>query len=106
MSKVTYVETNGTAHEIDVAVGTSVMQAAVNHMIPGIEGDCGGLCACGTCHVHVPEEWADRCGKMDELEEDMLQFAFEVDTMSRLSCQIEMTDELNGLVVHMPERQY
>ena len=106
MPKVTYVEANGTAHEIDVPVGVSIMQAAVNHMIPGIEGDCGGLCACGTCHVHVPAQWADRCGVSDQLEKDMLQFAFEVDATSRLSCQVPMTEVLAGLVVYMPERQY
>ena len=104
--KVTYVEANGTAYEIDVPAGVSIMQAAVNHMIPGIEGDCGGLCACGTCHVHVPAEWADHCGVSDQLEQDMLQFAFEVDATSRLSCQVAMTEVLAGLVVYMPERQY
>jgi 2Fe-2S ferredoxin len=106
MPDVTYVESDGTEHRIDVAVGTSVMQGAINHMIPGIEGDCGGLCACGTCHVYVPELWSAKCGAPDELEEGILEFAFAVDARSRLSCQIEMAEVLDGLVVHLPERQY
>ena len=87
-------------------VGISIMQAAVNHTIPGIEGDGGRLRVSGTCHVYVPEEWADRCGVSNQLQEDMLQFAFEVDATSRLSCQVAMTGVLAGLVVYMPERQY
>ncbi len=106
MPEVTYVESDGTEHRIEVPVGTTVMQGAVNYMIPGIEGDCGGLCACGTCHVYVPEQWAENCGDADELEQGMLEFAFSVDGRSRLSCQIEVVEALDGLVVHLPERQY
>jgi len=104
--KITYIEHNGTAHDVEVPVGVSVMQGAVNHLIPGIEGDCGGLCACGTCHVYVPEQSTEFCGSPDELEQGMLEFAFEVEESSRLSCQIDVTDEMEGLVVHMPARQY
>ena len=106
MPEVTYVESDGTQHRVDVPVGTSIMQGAVNHMVPGIEGDCGGLCACGTCHVYVPEAWSSRCGSPDELEQGILEFAYAVDERSRLSCQIEMRKELAGLVVELPARQY
>jgi 2Fe-2S ferredoxin len=100
------VEHNGTEHEVEVPVGTSIMQGAVNHMVPGIEGDCGGLCACGTCHVHIEDEWQTVCGSADELETGMLEFAYEVDDTSRLSCQIEVSDAMDGMRVRMPSRQY
>ncbi len=106
MAKITYVEHNGTEHTIDVAEGTSLMQAAVNHAIPGIEGDCGGLCACGTCHVYVPAEFAWLTGVADELESGMLAFAFDTQPCSRLSCQIKATEAMDGVRVLMPVRQY
>ena len=106
MPEVIYVEHDGTSHHVDVALGENLMQAAVNSMIPGIEGDCGGLCACGTCHVYVPENWAAHCGTPDELEENILEFAYGVDDRSRLSCQIEMSEALDGLELHLPPRQY
>jgi 2Fe-2S ferredoxin len=106
MPKITYVEANGTEHVVDVAVGTSVMQGAVNNLIPGIEGDCGGLCACATCHVYVPPQWQARCGEPEELEVNILDFAFDVRDSSRLACQITVDADLDGLVVHLPERQY
>ncbi len=82
------------------------MQGAVNHLVPGIEGDCGGLCACGTCHVYIPGEWVSKCGEPDELEQGMLEFAFDVDDSSRLSCQIKVSDDMEGLRIRMPPRQY
>ena len=106
MPTIVYVEHNGTEHEVEVPVGTSIMQGAVNHMIPGIDGDCGGLCACGTCHVYIRDQWTDQCGDADELEQGMLEFAFDVDESSRLSCQIEVSEALQGLRVGMPPRQY
>ncbi len=106
MPRIRYVEANGTVHDVEVESGSTLMRGAVDRLIPGIEGDCGGLCACATCHVYVPEEWFERCGSIDELESGMLEFAFDVRTNSRLACQIEITDGLDGLVVHMPERQY
>ena len=106
MPRIVYVEHNGTEHEIDVAPGQSLMQAAVDHAIPGIEGDCGGLCACGTCHVYVPEEFAGLTGEPEELEQGMLEFAFDVNATSRLSCQIEATAEMENLRILMPKRQY
>ena len=106
MPKVAYVEDDGTTHEIDVPVGTTLMQGAVSHLIPGIEGDCGGLCACGTCHVYISDEFAPLCNSADELESGMLEFAFDVRDSSRLSCQIEVSEEMEGIVVQMPLRQY
>jgi 2Fe-2S ferredoxin len=100
------VEDNGTEHEVDVLNGTSIMQGAVNHLVPGIEGDCGGLCACGTCHVYIDDEWRSVCGAPDELETGMLEFAYDVDNSSRLSCQIEVSEEMEGMRVRMPPRQY
>ena len=106
MQTIIFVEHNGTEHSIDVPIGQSIMQAAVNHMVPGIEGDCGGLCACATCHVYIPEEHQGDCGEVEELEQNILDFAFDVDDRSRLSCQIEMSDALDGMRVLMPKRQY
>lgn len=106
MPEVVFVEPDGTEHRVDVPVGMSLMQGAVDHLVPGIEGDCGGLCACGTCHVYVPAEWARVCGEADELENGILEFAFGVDERSRLSCQITMRGELGGLRVDLPKRQY
>ena len=82
------------------------MTGAVSHMVPGIEGDCGGLCACATCHVYIPETWEAVCGAPGELERNILDFAFDAKDSSRLSCQIKVTDKLEGLRVMMPERQY
>ncbi len=106
MPRIIYVEHNGTEHEIDVPVGTNLMQGAVNQLVPGIEGDCGGLCACGTCHVHLDAPYFELAGAADELEQGMLEFAFEVDASSRLSCQIEVTEAMEGMRVRMPSRQY
>jgi len=103
---LTYVEANGTEHVVVVPVGTSLMQGAVDHALPGIEGDCGGMCACGTCHVYVPEGLQSLTGAPDELELGMLEFAFDVDGRSRLSCQIVVTEAMDGLRVLMPARQY
>jgi len=106
MATVTYIEHNGTEHVIDVKTGMSVMEGAVFNMVPGIDGDCGGLCACATCHVYIDPEWQSKCGEQQELEIDILDFAFDVSDNSRLGCQIEIDDSLDGLIVHMPERQY
>ncbi len=106
MPTVTYIEHNGTEHVVELKSGTSVMEGAVFNMIPGIEGDCGGLCACATCHVYVDPEWLQICGEQEELEISILDFAFDVEENSRLGCQIKIDDRLDGLIVHMPERQY
>lgn len=106
MPKITYVETNGTEHVIDVKTGQSVMEGAVKNNIPGIDADCGGACACATCHVYVDAEWADKTGKASVMEESMLDFANDLQPTSRLSCQIIVSDALDGLIVRMPENQH
>ncbi|MCZ6867909.1 MAG: 2Fe-2S iron-sulfur cluster-binding protein [Gammaproteobacteria bacterium] len=106
MVTITYVEFDGTRHTVDVRNGLSLMEGAVFNNVPGIEGDCGGLCACATCHVFLPEDWAEWVPAKEDMEERMLDFAFDVQEGSRLACQIEVTDEIDGLEVMMPERQY
>ncbi len=105
MPKITYIENNGTAHVVDAETGVSVMEAAVKNMVPGIDADCGGACACATCHVYVDEAWAEKTGKPESMEESMLDFAYEPKSNSRLSCQITVSPELDGLVVRLPEFQ-
>ncbi|MGB0958824.1 MAG: 2Fe-2S iron-sulfur cluster-binding protein [Halocynthiibacter sp.] len=106
MAKITYVEHSGKEHVVDVANGLTVMEGARDNNIPGIEGDCGGACACSTCHVYVATDWADKIPAKDAMEEDMLDFAYEPNpATSRLTCQIKVTDNLDGLVVQMPEKQ-
>ena len=106
MAKITYVEHNGTEHAIDVKNGLSVMEGAVKNNIPGIDADCGGACACATCHVYVDPDWLAKTGERSAREESMLDFAEGVEENSRLSCQIKVSDELDGLVVRMPESQH
>ncbi|NQV65489.1 MAG: 2Fe-2S iron-sulfur cluster binding domain-containing protein [SAR86 cluster bacterium] len=106
MPRIRFTESNGTVHDVDVNEGLTVMEAAVTRMTPGIEGDCGGLCACATCHVYIPDAWLAKCGEAEELETSILDFAYDVQSNSRLSCQIKITQELDGLEVQMPERQY
>ena len=106
MAKITYVEHNGTEHAIDVKNGLSVMEGAVKNNIPGIDADCGGACACATCHVYVDQEWLAKTGSRSAMEESMLDFAEGVEENSRLSCQIKVSDELDGLRVTMPESQH
>jgi 2Fe-2S ferredoxin len=106
MPKVTYLQHDGTRHDIEVPVGTSVMRGAVDNGIAGIDGDCGGVCACGTCHVYVPQDWFERLPTAQSREQDMLGFAAEVQANSRLACQIEMTAALDGLVVQLPQSQH
>ena len=106
MAKITYVEHNGTEHVVEVATGLTVMEGARDNNIPGIEADCGGACACSTCHVYIDSAWLDRVPPKDDLEDDMLDFAYDTDPVtSRLTCQITVNDQLEGLVVKMPERQ-
>jgi 2Fe-2S ferredoxin len=106
MAKITYIEHNGAEHVLDVKAGLSVMEGAVKSNIPGIDADCGGACACATCHVYVDPAWADKTGAPTAMEESMLDFAENVEPNSRLSCQIKVTDELDGLIVRMPESQH
>jgi len=106
MAKITYIEHDGTEHVIDVKPGQSVMEGAVKHNVPGIDADCGGACACATCHVYVDAAWTAKTGTKSAMEESMLDFAEGVEPNSRLSCQIKVSDELDGLVVRMPESQH
>ena len=106
MAKITYIEHDGTEHAIDVKTGLTVMEGAVKNNIPGIDADCGGACACATCHVYVDEAWTAKTGTKSAMEESMLDFAEGVEPNSRLSCQIKVTDDLDGLVVRMPESQH
>lgn len=106
MPTVTFIAHDGTRSTVTVAAGTTLMRAAVDHNVAGIDGDCGGMCACATCHVFVDEAWAARTGARNANEEDMLNFAAELRDSSRLACQITLTDELDGLVVTMPEGQH
>ena len=105
MPKITYIEHNGKAHEIEVPNELSIMEGALQNNIPGIDADCGGACACATCHVYVEEKWFDKLQKKEDAEQDMLDMAFEPNKFSRLSCQLTVTDELDGMVVKMPSKQ-
>jgi 2Fe-2S ferredoxin len=106
LPKIKYIEHDGREHEVEVRVGLSVMEGAVRNNVPGIDADCGGACACATCHVYVDEDWAAETGRPSAMEESMLDFAEEVQPNSRLSCQIRVTDDLDGLVVRLPENQH
>jgi len=105
MAKIKYIEHNGKSHTIDVASGLSVMEGAIQNAIPGIDADCGGSMACATCHVYVKKEWFDKLPKKEDGEEDMIDMAYEPNKFSRLSCQLIVSDELEGLVVNLPTKQ-
>jgi len=106
MSKVTYIESGGREHVVEVQPGLSVMEGAVQNGVPGIPATCGGSCACATCHIYVDEEWRSRVGPRNELEESMLEMADDVQPNSRLGCQIKLTEALDGLVVRIPNGAY
>ena len=105
MPKITYITSDDKIHNIDVENGLTVMEGAVQNDIPGIDADCGGGMACATCHVYVTEDWFDKLPKKEDGEEDMIDMAFEPKKNSRLSCQLMVTDQLEGLVVNLPEKQ-
>ncbi|MBJ3776310.1 2Fe-2S iron-sulfur cluster-binding protein [Acuticoccus mangrovi] len=105
MVNITFITHDGETHQVSADSGGSVMEAAVRAMVPGIDAECGGACACATCHVYIDEAWREKVGDPSPMEEDMLDFAFEVQEGSRLSCQVKLSDELDGLVVRIPERQ-
>jgi 2Fe-2S ferredoxin len=106
MARITYIEFDGTPHEVEVPNGLTVMEGARDNNIPGIEADCGGACACSTCHVYVDSAWVDRLPPREAMEEDMLDFAYQPDpVLSQLTCQLKVSDKLDGLVVRMPEKQ-
>ena len=105
MPKITYIEHSGKSHVVEVPNELSVMEGAVQNSIPGIDADCGGSCACATCHVYVEEKWFDKLPKKEDAEQDMLDMAFEPNKFSRLTCQITVSDDLDGMVVKMPSKQ-
>ena len=105
MAKITYIEHNGKSHVVEVPKELTVMEGAVQNNIPGIDADCGGSCACATCHVYVDDKWFDKLPKKEDAEQDMLDMAFEPNKFSRLTCQITVIDDLDGLVVKMPSKQ-
>lgn len=105
MPKITLIEYSGTSHSIEAEVGKSLMQNALDNGVPGIDADCGGACACGTCHVFVDEDWMSASGEPDAMEEAMLGMRPDRTEQSRLSCQIEVTEDLDGMVVRLPEFQ-
>src|ERR1051326_7630918 len=105
MAKITYIESSGTEHVVDAETGATVMETAIKNAVPGIEAECGGPCASATCHVYIEGACGEKVGGPSPMEEDMLDFGYDVRPNSRLSCQIKVTDELDGLVVTTPERQ-
>jgi len=106
MTKITFIEFDKTEHIVDAENDTTIMEAAIQNSVPGIDADCGGACACATCHVYIDSAWVDKTGKAEQMEQDMLDFAFDVTEESRLSCQIKISDDLEGLLVNLPEKQF
>jgi ferredoxin, 2Fe-2S len=105
MAKITFIDSAGTARTVEGEVGSTVMETAIKNGVPEIEAECGGACACSTCHLYIGEGWMEKVGEPSPMEADMLDFAFEVKPNSRLSCQIKVSEELDGLVVTTPSRQ-
>lgn len=106
MVKINFIDHKGTTQTVDVEAGSTVMEAAIRNTVPGILAECGGACACATCHVYVDQAWLDKTGDKSAMEESMLDFAENVEPNSRLSCQIKVSDALDGLVVRLPESQH
>jgi len=106
MAKITFTQPDGSNQVVDADAGMTVMEAAKKNLVPGIEAECGGACACATCHVYVDDAWREKVGPPSEMEEDMLDFAFDVRPGSRLSCQIKVTPALDGLIVRTPKSQH
>ena len=106
MAKITFIQPDGKSHTVTADKGSTVMEAAKKNLIAGIEAECGGACACATCHVYIDAAWTAKIGKAESMEEDMLDFAFDVREESRLACQIKVTAELDGLVVKVPDKQF
>ena len=106
MVKLTFIQPDGASQIVEAEAGLTVMEAAKQNDVPGIDAECGGACACATCHVYVDPAWVEKVGKPEAMEEDMLDFAFDVRKESRLSCQIKVTEELDGLTLRVPEKQF
>ena len=106
MPKIKFIGFDGSEYDVEATVGQSVMEAAVQHLVPGIDADCGGACACATCHVYVEPDWVDKVGARQPREAEMLEMAADTQENSRLACQIKVSAALDGLVVRMPEGQH
>ena len=106
MVKITFIEFDKTEHTIDADEGMSLMEVALQNGVPGIDADCGGACACATCHVYIDKSWVEKTGEAEQMEQDMLDFAFDVTEQSRLSCQVKVTDDLDGIIINLPEKQF
>ena len=106
MAKITFIQPDGKQQVVEADKGLTVMEVAKKALVPGIEAECGGACACATCHVYVDSAWTEKVGKANEMEADMLDFAFDVRDESRLSCQIKVTDALDGLILRVPAKQF
>ena len=106
MVKITFVEHDGTEHVLEGEDGMTLMELAIKNSLPGIDADCGGACACATCHIYIRDDWMDRVGKAVDMEQDMLDFAFDVKDNSRLSCQVKVDGNIDGLTVDLPEKQF
>ena len=106
MVKITFIEFDKTEHTIDADEGMSFMEVALQNGVPGIDADCGGACACATCHVYVDKNWVEKTGEAEQMEQDMLDFAFDVTEQSRLSCQVKVTNDLDEIIINLPEKQF
>ena len=106
MPKITFIQPDGSEQVVEAEAGVTLMESAKMNDVPGIEAECGGACACATCHVYVDDAWREKTGKPSQMEEDMLDFAFDVRPSSRLSCQIKVSEDLDGLIVTVPEKQF
>ena len=106
MAKITFIQPDGKQQVVEADKGLTVMEAAKKALVAGIEAECGGACACATCHVYVDPAWTEKVGKANEMEADMLDFAFDVRDESRLSCQIKVSDALDGLILRVPAKQF
>ncbi|MEP7210053.1 MAG: 2Fe-2S iron-sulfur cluster-binding protein [Alphaproteobacteria bacterium] len=106
MPKITYIDNSGQSRTVEAKNGMTVMETAIKNNVPGIDADCGGACACATCHVYVDEAWREKTGEASGMEQSMLDFANDVEANSRLSCQIKITEALDGLVVRLPKSQH
>ena len=106
MPTLTFIEHNGTAHQVKGDIGQSVMQAATFASVPGISADCGGACSCATCHTYIDDAWLGKVQAAEGMENDMLEYAFERRDSSRLSCQMIISEEMDGMVLHLPSSQF
>ena len=106
MPTIIYITPDGTRHEVEVEKGYSVMEGAINNNIDGIVAECGGACACATCHAYVDEAWLDKMPPMDDMEDSMLDAAYERRDNSRLTCQLEVTEDMDGLIIHVADNEY